>query len=244
MTPEAQFTPDGVLILSPMIGPWDRHEVGSSQWAEALAMHLQHNYKKLLHDGTTSALAQVLREAVSSNPHPWEVYPPQAKGDPEQWMRLVTGCGWKEIEEQMTRRDPEVWREIAAKQSDWEAHPEHGRKPGNPTGANQYTGGTSSDTGDSSRDDESARGIRRRLQKRANAGDEQAAELVSQLAEGDISVNQAAIAAGMRQQYIRVRTDDPAKAAASIVERMGSEWAVQLATEIAALSRDGPQSDG
>lgn len=227
MTPEAQFTPDGVLILSPMIGPWDRHEVGSSQWAEALAMHLQHNYKKLLHDGTTSALAQVLREAVSSDPHPWEVYPPQAKGDPERWMRLVTGCSWKEIEEQMTRRDPEVWREIAAKQSDWEAHPEHGRKR---TGRPPKD--VVCDAHDFPEDKQSARGIRRRLQKRANAGDEQAAELVSQLAEGDISVNQAAIAAGMRQQYIRVRTDDPAKAAASIVERMGNGWATALAAAI------------
>jgi hypothetical protein len=66
--------------------------------------------------------------------------------------------------------NPKAGREIAAKQTDWEADPEHGRKPGNPTGANQYSGGTLSDTDDSSRDQESARGIRRRLQKRANAG--------------------------------------------------------------------------
>jgi hypothetical protein len=239
MTPEAQFTPDGVLILSPMIGPWDRHEAGSPQWAEALAMHLQHNYKKLLHDGTTSALAQVLREALNSSPHPWEVYPPQAKGDPERWMRLVTGCGWGEIEEQMTRRNPEVWREIAVKQMDWEAHPEHGRTHG----GDRRSEGFKVCATDVERDQESARGIRRRLQKRANAGDEHAAELVSQLTAGDITVNQAAIAAGMRQQYIRVRTDNPAKAAASVIERMGREWAIQLATEIAVLSRDGPQSD-
>jgi len=235
MTPEAQFTPDGVLILSPMIGPWDRHEVGSPQWAEALAMHLQHNYKKLLHDGTTSALAQVLREAVSSDPHPWEVYPPQAKGDPERWMRLVTGCSWKEIEDQMTRRDPEVWREIAAKQSDWEAHPEHGRTHGGDRRSEGFK--SSGATLDPCVSDE-ARGIRRRLQKRANAGDEQAAELVSQLTAGDISTNQAAIAAGMRQQYIRVRTDDPTKAAASVIERMGREWAAQLAAQLAEALTD------
>ncbi len=46
------------------------------------------------------------------------------------------------------------------------------------------------------RDQESARGIRRRLVKRAQAGDTQAAALVEQLKAG-LPVNQAAIAAGM-----------------------------------------------
>lgn len=57
------------------------------------------------------------------------------------------------------------------------------------------------------------------------------------------SARQAGIAAGFVKDVPTVRMTDPAKAAASIVGRMGSEWAVQLAAEIAVLSRDGPQSD-
>jgi hypothetical protein len=229
MPPEAQFTPTGVLILSPMIGPWDRHEVGSQQWAEAVAMHLQHNYRKLLQDGTTSALVQVLREALNSSPHPWDVYPPQAKGDPERWMRLVTGAGWKEIQAEMERRDPEAWKAIAMRQAEWEAKHRPDGRPSNETGC----GTPSSDE----RDNQSARGIRRRLQKRANAGDEQAMELVSQLAAGDTTVNQAAITAGMRKRYIRVPATTAEDAAVSLIRRMGAGWAHQLAEALIAVAQ-------
>jgi hypothetical protein len=61
------------------------------------------------------------------------------------------------------------------------------------------------------RDHMAARGIRRRLVKRAQAGDAQAAALVEQLKAG-LPVNQAAIAAGMRQEYMRVRKDDAVRA--------------------------------
>jgi len=84
-----------------------------------------------------------------------------------------------DLQTQVERLDPKGWAEIAAKQSAWEADPEHGRKR---TGRPPKD--VPRDTGDLSRDDESARGIRRRLQKRANAGDSQAAELVSQLTAG------------------------------------------------------------
>ncbi len=84
--------------------------------------------------------------------------------------------------------DPDGWNEIADKKARWEA--EH-RKAGNPTGANQYTGGTVCDTDDSSRDQESARGIRRRLVKRAQAGDIRAAALVEQLKAVVITINLA-----------------------------------------------------
>lgn len=233
----ARFDTDGRLVLSVMLGPYDRHPVGSREWAEGLTMHLQSSLDHLQRDSNPRRVLRILRDALTANPHPWQVYPEEAKGNPETWLRMATLLSWSELQAQVERLDPKGWAEIAAKQSAWEADPEHGRKPGAPAGnqnaAKDKEETTVSDTDDCSRDQESARGIRRRLQKRANAGDEQAAELVSQLTAGDISVNQAAIAAGMRQQYIRVRTDDPAKAAASIVERMGAEWAGGLAMAIA-----------
>lgn len=225
MSSSTQFTPNGVVIFRPMIGPWDRHPVGSLEWAEAVSDHVQFNYQKLIQDGRPKQLVEVLREAIENEPHPWEVFPKEANGNPEEWMRLVTGVGWGEIEAEVKRRDPEAWPAFAEKQAKWEA--EH-RTDGRPKGE------TSCDTR-SSPDDQSARGIRRRIQKRANDGDEQAIELVSQLTTGDITVNQAAIAAGMRQKYIRLRTDQPTKAAESIVQRVGVEFAAKLAAELAQL---------
>lgn len=230
MTSSTQFTPNGLVIFRPMIGPWDRHPVGSFEWAEAVSDHVQFNYQKLIQDGRPKQLVEVLREAIENEPHPWEVFPEEANGNPEEWMRLVTGVGWSEIEAEVKRRDPEAWPAFAEKQAQWEADGNRERT-GRPKAGVKVT----SVTGDMSRDDESARGIRRRIQKRANDGDEQAIELVSQLTTGDITVNQAAIAAGMRQQYIRLRTDQPNKAAESIVQRVGHEFAAKLAIELAQL---------
>ncbi len=224
----ARFDTDGRLVLSVMLGPYDRHPVGSREWAEGLTMHLQSSLDHLQRDSNPRRVLRILRDALTANPHPWQVYPEEAKGNPETWLRMATLLSWSELQAQVERLDPKGWAEIAAKQSAWEADPEHGRKR---TGRPPKD--VVCDTDDIPRDQESARGIRRRLQKRANAGDGQAAELVSQLTAGDITVNQAAIAAGMRQQYIRVRTDAPAKAAASIVGRMGAEWAGELAMAIA-----------
>jgi hypothetical protein len=132
---------------------------------------------------------------------------------------------WKQLGDLIERRGPGTWAAISEKQAEWEAK--------NRThGGDRSKGG---DTPDGPRDNKSARGIRRRIQKRANDGDPQAIELVSQLTTGDITVNQAAIAAGMRQRYIRLRTDQPTKAAKSIVQRVGHEFAAKLAIELAQL---------
>jgi hypothetical protein len=218
-----------------MIGPWDRHPVGSFEWAEAVSDHVQFNYQKLIQDGRPKQLVEVLRQAIENKPHPWEVFPEEANGNPEEWMRLVTGVGWSEIEAEVKRRDPEAWPAFAEKQANWESR---NREPGAPVGNQNASRNktTVSDTDScSERDNESARGIRRRIQKRANDGDEQAIELMSQLAAGDISVNQAAVAAGMRQEYMRLRKDDAAKAAKAIVERAGLDFAQALALELADL---------
>ncbi len=229
-----EFKKDGTLNLSPMLGIYDRHPIGSALWAEALAMHVQSSVDHLTREEGDwtghKRVVRILNDALESNPHPWKVFPEEAEGNPEIWMRLVTGMSWKELGDLIERRGPGTWAAISEKLADWEA--EHRTSsPGRPKAGEKI----GSDTPDLLRDNNEARGIRRRIKKRANAGDEQAIELVSQLTTGDITVNQAAIAAGMRQQYIRLRTDQPTKAAESIVKRVGAEFAEQLAIELAQL---------
>ena len=113
---------------------------------------------------------------------------------------------------------PGAWRKIEGLLAQWEADGNRER-----TGRPKDGSTVVSDTDDKPRDQESARGIHRRLVKWAQAGDVQAAGLVEQR-KSCRSVNQAAIAAGPRQEYIRVRMDDPAKAAASL------RWGLALVT--------------
>jgi len=77
-----------------------------------------------------------------------------------QVRQVVTLKSWGEIEAAVKGRDPEAWRDVEGHLALWEAkHRTHGGDRSKP-----------SDTG-VARDDESARGIRRRLVKRAQAGD-------------------------------------------------------------------------
>ena len=225
---QPRFAPDGQLILSPMIGPWEQYEHGSEKWAEAVATHLQLSVRRSLNDGDPVSVLIVLGEAVLSGSQPWTVWPEEAKGNPETWVRLVTGPGWKDIAPLVkTRKSEDAWRPFENALARWEAeHRTHG-------GDRSKPGVTGVD-----RDDDSARGIRRRLQKRADANDAHAIELVAQLGSGAITPNQAAIAAGMRAEYLRVPKSNPARAAASIVERMERNWCIALATAIAQQVRD------
>ena len=86
----------------------------------------------------------------------------------------------------------------------------------------------------SDRDHTKARGIRRRIQKRAIAGDDQAQAVVAKLITGELSPNAAAIAAGMREKYIRI-SPSPPKAAKSLVSKQSKEWCLQLLDELSAL---------
>jgi hypothetical protein len=229
---------DGTLNLNPMLGVYDRHPRGSALWAEALAMHVQSSVVHLTREEGDwtghKRVVRILNDALKSKPQPWQVFPKEAQGNPEEWMRLVTGMSWKQLGDLIERRGPGTWAAISEKLAEWEAkNRELGAPVGNQNAACGKT--TACDTGDCLRDVDSARGIRRRIQKRANDGDPQAIELVSQLTTGDITVNQAAIAAGMRQRYIRLRTDQPTKAAKSIVQRVGHEFAAKLAIELAQL---------
>jgi hypothetical protein len=226
----AEFLNDGRVKTNVMLGLWAQYEKGSNQWAECLAMHVQTSLEKLKREGDPDWLLRALGEAFHADPPPWQLWPAEAKGNPETWIRLVSGQSWIDVEHQIvTRAGRELWEPFAQALQQWEAkHRTHGGDRSNP-----------SDTG-VDRDDESARGIRRRLQKRANAGDEQAKELVSQLATGDTTVNQAAIAAGMRKRYLRIPDVAPKEAAASLLARKGEEWATSFLLELADLLKYHP----
>lgn len=209
-----KFTADGLVNVNHMLGPWEQYERGSEKWAEAIAAHLQHSMQRTLRDGDPVSVLLVLDEAFKESPHPWTVWPEEAKGNPETWVRLVTGKSWKDVEHLVkTRKGDEAWGPIAAELARWE--PSHVKR-GRPSKEN-----VSVTDNNAHANRESARGLRRRLQKRANAGDDQAAALVEQLTTGQLTVNQAAIAAGMRQRYFRVPlVDDPVKVAAAIAKHL------------------------
>lgn len=58
-------------------------------------------------------------------------------------------------------------------------------------------------------------------------------EIAEQLEAGEFkSARQAGIAAGFVKDVPTVRMADPAKAAASVIERMGREWAAQLVAQL------------
>jgi hypothetical protein len=207
-----------------MLGLWDKYKEGTEQWAECVGCHIQLSCDRLVEKGKPDHLVAALHAAMLSALPAWKLWPQEAAESPERWIQLLTGLTWAEVERLVkANADATVWEPFAQALQKWEAeHRTHG-------GDRSNASATCIDHGTN------ARGIRRRLQKRANDGDELAEELLSQLASGDISVNAAAIEAGMRQEYFRVRMDDPDKAAASIVARMGSEWAAQLVCRLEEL---------
>ena len=163
---QPKFTPDGQLITDVMLGTYDSYPVGSRLWAEALAMHVQHDHERMMRDGNPRHLCKVITDALTAEPPPWEIYPEEAKGNPESWIRMVTLASWDEVREAVEGRAPGAWREIGDHLAQWEA--EH-RKPGAPEGnqnaaasCGETTGGDTPDCSEP-RDHKSARGIRRRL---------------------------------------------------------------------------------
>jgi hypothetical protein len=170
--------------------------------------------------------ATLLVRAVNTDYRPWEHWPEEARGNPDKYFRLVIGCSWAEARQVVIGQGGEEgmqWvRVIDGALQEWEAGSViQGRHV---CDTRMSTHGTSQCT----------TGIRRRIQRRAIAGDDQAQAIVAQLATGELSPNAAAIAAGMREKYIRI-SPSPLKAAKGLFTRQGKEWCLQLMEELSEL---------
>jgi hypothetical protein len=172
--------------------------------------------------------AMLLVKAVNTDYRPWEHWPIEAEKSPDKYFCMVIGCSWDEARRLVIGQGGEEgmqWvRVIDGALQEWEAE---NRKHGGDRSK-------SSDTTLANCISDDTRGIRRRLQKRAIAGDDQAQAIVAKLATGELSPNAAAVAVGMREQYIRISLS-PFKAAKGLVARQGQEWCLQLLEELSAL---------
>jgi hypothetical protein len=228
---------NGRIVFSTFLAPYSSYPKGSEEWHAAFSRSVQSEFDRMQF-AHPKGFATLLVKAVNTDYRPWEFWPEEAKGSPDKYFRLVIGCSWAEARQMVIGQGGKEGRQwcnvIDRALADWEAK---NRRVGNPTGANQYTKrGIACDTHNSSesQDRQSAPGIRRRLIKRATAGDDQAAALVHQLESGELSVNQAAITAGMREKYIRI-SPSPSKAAKSLASKQGRDWCLQLLEELSEL---------
>ena len=228
---------DGRIVFSAFMGPYTSYPEGSDDRHAAFARRVQSEYDRMQF-AHPKDFALVLVKAVNTDYRPWEHWPTEARGNPDKYFRLVIGCSWDEARRVVIGQAGEdglEWvRVIDGALQEWEA--KH-LKPGAPIG-NQNAAACGEtipcDTRNCSSNDQSARGIRRRIQKRAMAGDDQAQAIVAKLATGELTPNAAAIAVGMREQYIRI-SPSPPKAAKGLVARQGREWCLQLLEELSEL---------
>jgi len=220
---------NGRIVFSAFLGPHSSYPENSEERHMAFSRSVQSEFDRMQF-AHPKGFATLLVRAVNTDYRPWEHWPEEARGNPDKYFRLVIGCSWAEARQVVIGQGGEEgmqWvRVIDGALQEWEA--EH-RTEGRPTGK------TASDTrGFNCRDENEARGIRRRIQKRAIAGDDQAQEIVAKLASGELSPNAAAIAAGMREKYIRI-SPSPSKAAKSLASKQSKEWCLQLLDELSAL---------
>jgi hypothetical protein len=218
---------NGRIVFSAFLGPHSSYPEDSEERHIAFSRSVQSEFDRMQF-AHPKGFATLLVKAVNTDYRPWEHWPEEAKGNPDKYFRLVIGCSWAEARRVVIGQGGEEgmqWvRVIDGALQEWEAK---FRKHG----GDRSNGG---DTPDGPRDHKSARGIRRRIQKRAIAGDDQAQEIVAKLATGELSPNAAAIAAGMREKYIRI-SPLPSKAAKSLIAKKGQAWCLQLLEELSEL---------
>jgi len=224
---------NGRIVFSTFLAPYSSYPKGSEEWHTAFSRSVQSEFDRMQF-AHPKGFATLLVKAVNTDYRPWEFWPEEAKGSPDKYFRLVIGCSWAEARQMVIGQGGEEGRQwcnvIDRALADWEA--ENRTHKTQPREAGMFA--APCDARDGVPDDQSAPGIRRRLAKRARAGDDQAAALVQQLETGGISVNQAAIAAGMREKYIRI-SPSPSKAAKSLASKQGREWCLQLLEELSEL---------
>ena len=219
---------DGRIVFSAFMGPYTSYPEGSDDRHAAFARRVQSEYDRMQF-AHPKDFALVLVRAVNTDYRPWEHWPTEARGNPDKYFRLVIGCSWDEARRVVIGQAGEdglEWvRVIDGALQEWEAE---NRTDGRPSKETMCV------TQGLSEDGHCSRGIRRRIQKRAIAGDDQAQAIIAKLATGELSPNAAAIAAGMREQYIRI-SPSPPKAAKGLVARQGREWCLQLLEELSEL---------
>ena len=231
-----ELNKNGRIVFNPFMKPYNSYPTGSEEWHAAFSRSVQSEFDRMQF-AHPKDFALLLVKAVNTDYRPWEHWPTEAEKSPDKYFRLVIGCSWDEARRLVIGQGGEEgmqWvRVIDGALQEWEAeNRKHGAPEGNQNAACEKT--TVSVTDGCLRDQESARGIRRRLQKRAIAGDDQAQAIVDKLASGELSPNAAAIAAGMREKYIRI-SPSPTKAAKSLASKQGQAWCLQLMEELSEL---------
>jgi hypothetical protein len=227
-----ELNDEGRIVFSPFLKPYTSYPFDTAEAQEAFCRSVQSEFDRMQFSHPKH-FASLLVKAVNTSCKPWEIWPTEAKSNPDQWFKLVIGCSWASARQTVIGQAGEEGREWCAvidqALQEWEASGNRERT-GRPKGGLKVPGVT----GDITRDDDLARGIRRRIQKRAIAGDDQAQAIVAKLATGELSPNAAAIAAGMREQYIRI-SPSPPKAAKGLITRQGKAWCLQLLEELSGL---------
>jgi hypothetical protein len=223
---------NGRIVFSAFLGPHSSYPENSEERHMAFSRSVQSEFDRMQF-AHPKGFATLLVKAVNTDYRPWEHWPEEAKGNPDKYFRLVIGCSWAEARQVVIGQGGEEgmqWvRVIDGALQTWEA--KHRRHEEQPREKGRFTEVCVTHDGE---DKQSARGICRRLQKRAVAGDDQAQAIVAQLATGELSPNAAAIAAGMREKYIRI-SPSPSKAAKSLVSKQSKAWCLQLLDELSAL---------
>jgi hypothetical protein len=219
---------NGRIVFNPLLGPYNSYPEGSEQWHVAFSRSVQSEFDRMQF-AHPKDFAMLLARAVNTDYRPWEHWPLEANESPDKYFRLVIGCSWDEARRLVIGqggKEGEQWvRVIDGALQEWEAE---NTPKGRPTLNVSVTDNKAHATR------ESAAGLCRRLQKRAIAGDDQAQAIIAKLATGELSPNAAAIAAGMREQYIRI-SPSPPKAAKGLIAKQGREWCLQLLEELSEL---------
>jgi hypothetical protein len=229
---------NGRIVFNPLMGPYNSYPQGSQEWHVAFSRSVQSEFDRMQF-AHPKDFAMLLVKAVNTDYRPWEHWPTEAEKSPDRYFRMVIGCSWDEARRLVIGQGGEEgmqWvRVIDGALQEWEAKKRKaGGQEGNSNAAKNKQETIVCVTHDRSDDGHCSRGIRRRLQKRAIAGDDQAQAIVAKLATGELSPNAAAIAAGMREQYIRI-SPSPSKAAKGLFTRQGQEWCLQLLEELSEL---------
>ena len=165
---------DGRIVFSAFLGPYSSYPEDSEERHVAFSRSVQSTFDRMQF-AHPERFATLLVKAVKADYKPWEHWPEEAKGSPDEYFRLVIGCSWAEARQVVVGQGGKEGLEWCAVIDEalarWEAeHRTHG-------GDRIKNGGTTLDRCESNE----APGIRRRLQKRANAGDKQAAALIEDL---------------------------------------------------------------